>query len=1249
MNNTQPMQSEPLDVHSLPLTGVRLIEASAGTGKTYTITSLYLRLIIGHECKALSPEQILVVTFTKAATEELRDRIRKRIKMALSELDKPVSSDVVIESIRNDLTAEQVINAKQRLKDALQLMDLAAIYTIHGFAQKLLRQYAVEANVSNEFELIINETDILIQAVQDVWRSSVYPLTGETLSLVLNQWKSPDVLLKDTRNLLYKNVEYHLGHDFSEGAHDYEKASVQYFQAVSELKQEWVVSSAGFISDIRSNKDLNGTFGKGLDAKIKNVELFVSGQKVKSKDLDNALNSFTKQGLLKSVKKNGEPIEHKLSGAFQLVCDYLGPYEKAKSLEIRKWRISFIKKIKQRLQFLKDQKQLVATDDLLNKLGSALELHDDTLLADPVRNMFPVAMVDEFQDTDAVQYQVFRKLYVESSQIPADSGDNDGLVKSQKNNLALFMIGDPKQAIYKFRGADIFTYIQAKQEVTKSYSLDTNYRSSAPMVAAVNTLFTQHTTPFIYDQDIPFVSVAAKDDAARLWLSGVEDKAVSWQYVNTEQREFTKKDEVIECFAQECAEQVAQLLSHPKAELKDKNGSKTVLAKDMAILVRSGRQAQVVKNALNERGVGCVYVGQDNVFESHEAQGLLMLMQAVHALSERKYRNAIAHPIWQLSLTELEANLLDEDLWEQQLEQLYKAHEIWLKQGIMPMVMFWMHERALPQAWLDNVNGERILTNMMHLAELLQDATSEVQGMQGLMTWFDQQVMDSLLGDGEQKQLRLESDANLVQIVTIHKSKGLEYPIVFLPYCWSGTESKDEVFYDQENEQLRCDLADDYKVQRIQEGLAEEIRLLYVGLTRAASKCYLAMPSFTTNKKAFRLNKAIKDSALNHLLFESNHSETDVWQHLSDLCNQSGSEVFDMAPLLETCTRVSAKEQAESLAAMNYTGHIKRDWQLSSFSSLVRDHHAPQTARFNLDDEVAQTSDQSSANVDAAASSNDVDFTDVENQFTFPRGAHAGNFLHTLLEEVDFTCLPDNLDSLITDLLVRFGIDDKWLQVVKNWLDEILSSPLSHPDLSLSQLSDDLKQVEMEFYFPISRLPSAAFNNLVNQHAVLECPVSDVEFYTIKGMMKGFIDLTFCWNDQYFILDYKSNHLGNDLDCYQQPALHEAMGSHRYDIQLILYTLALHRLLKLRIPNYEYEQHIGGGYYLFLRGLNADNHNGQFFHKPSKDLIFALDDLISGEQERQKSISSVSKDVNTDSSDSKIDSLNEDGQLGFLV
>jgi exodeoxyribonuclease V beta subunit len=336
---------EPLHVDTLPLHGVRLIEASAGTGKTYTITSLYLRLIIGHQCEALSPENILVVTFTRAATEELRDRIRSRLKQALTDFNSIQSNDPVIELIRSQLDAEQLQSAKQRLKDALQLMDLAAIYTIHGFAQKLLRQHAVEANVSGDFELIINEADILIQAVQDVWRSSVYPLTGETLSLIINQWSAPEALLKQTKNLLYRDVDFHLG----EETEDFEKIANNYNTAKNELQGQWQTNGEFFINEIKNNKDLNGTFGKGMATKINNIQLFLTGQKVSSKDLLTALNSFTHSGLVKSVKKNGEPLNHSLSDYFQKVSDYHEPYHKAKDYYLIKWRISQTKKIKQRL------------------------------------------------------------------------------------------------------------------------------------------------------------------------------------------------------------------------------------------------------------------------------------------------------------------------------------------------------------------------------------------------------------------------------------------------------------------------------------------------------------------------------------------------------------------------------------------------------------------------------------------------------------------------------------------------------------------------------------------------------------------------------------------------------------------------------------------------------------------------------------------------------------------------------------
>jgi exodeoxyribonuclease V beta subunit len=1201
-NQTPSVQKQVqlLDVQTLPLNGVRLIEASAGTGKTYTISSIYVRLILGHECTALTPENILVVTFTRAATEELRDRIRKRLKQVLTDFQAGASQDAFVAMLLENITDHD--EAISRLKDAIQLMDLAAIYTIHSFAQRLLRQHGVEANVAGEFELILDEGDILLQAAQDVWRANVYPLSGTSLELVLSKWKTPEDILKDCRGLLYKNVTFHLG----ESALDLSSAHEKFQSAFERFKELWLKEGHSFIQAIEENPKANGTFVKSLGTNQKHVTRFVLGEPVKSKDLSTALKKFTPQGMQKSVNKGGESIVHRISGAAQTLLDYQEPYEQAKAFELRRWRMSFVEQIKSRVQLLKQQKQLMATDDLLLRLNQALERHDEVLLK-PIREQFPVAMVDEFQDTDDVQYNVFRTLYVSDQQTS----------ELDSKELALFMIGDPKQAIYKFRGADIFTYIQAKQEVEASYSLDTNYRSTAQLVDGVNHIFTRHSEAFIYDDSIPFVPVKAKDVARPLRLDGQTQSAITWRYLNGDQQDVKTKGALTSVLADDCAEHITQLLNKAKEELATINDN-VITAKDIAVLVRNRHQAQIVKKALTQRGVGCVYVGQESVFDSDEAAALLMLMHAVHSLSEKPFRNALAHPIWRLPISILRQHMNNEQLWETQLEQLYHCHEIWSRQGIMPMVMHWLHCHSLPAKWLSESNGERTLTNMMHLGELLQQASVELQGMQGLLSWFDKQVTSALVGEAEQKQLRLESDANLVQIVTIHKSKGLEYPIVYLPFLWDGKESKDEVFYDVNTQALRCDLVGDYADQRIQEGLAEEIRLLYVALTRAASQCYVSMPELPDKGK---IRSDIMASAIWYVLFHK--QEANVLSALKEWC-ESYSSVFQIENPSDTVTVLSKESVTEELKAKTFVGEITREWQLSSFSSLVRHHHAPHSARFNLDDD--QTSNQG-----APAGALDVQADEQPSSFTFPKGAHAGNFLHTLLEEVDFTQSVDEMsdvDELIQSLLERFGIESHWLETVKQWLGVILSTPLQHAGLSLSALDESAKQVEMEFYFPIEKLSAHDFNRVLNEYSVLSCPVDNVSFKTIKGMLKGFIDLTFVWKDQYFILDYKSNHLGMATTDYQKPALELAMSEHRYDIQLVLYTLALHRLLRLRMSHYDYDQHIGGGYYLFLRGMNLSGLEGQFFHKPDRRLIEALDSLIDVKEGHGASTSIASHDMN---------------------
>lgn len=1170
-----------LDTTSVALNGVSLIEASAGTGKTFTITSLYVRWVLGHGCTPRSPENILVVTFTRAATEELRNRIRQRLRQAYLALNGE-EEDALIAAIKNELP--NLDDAKQRLKDAQQLMDLASIYTIHGFAQRLLRQNSVESGLNGEFELVLDESELLEQAIRDVWRAKVYPLSGDELQVIVQHWKTPDGLLADLRSLIYKDVHFHIG----KKGKSFSQANDVIKQEQARFRSQWESEHLNFIAQILSHPQANGSFTRYLTNRVNYIQAYLDNpNQVKLMDAIKALDAFSPSGMEKSVKKGGEPVTHKIVGMCETLVQAIVDFDEARVHHLREQRQLFLIALRERLQTLKLQQQVLSTDDLLKNVNQALEGQNRASLLQQIRQQYPVVMVDEFQDTDSEQYQVFNTLYGQ---------DQSG------SDLALFMIGDPKQAIYKFRGADIFTYIQAKQQVDAKYTLDTNYRSTSAMVGAVNHIFTQHVHPFIYDDSIPFLPVKAKDAAPNLVVCGSTQSALSWVVIEDES--ITSKSQLTDVCADDCAEQISKMLN--AAQSADaKLGDKVLAASDLAVLVRNRHQAAAIKHSLSERGISCVYVGQESVFESEEAHALFALMQGVHSLNERQYRNALAHPIWSLSLDDFSAYQQDEAAWESELEQLYNCHELWSKQGIMAMVMHWLHVRYLPNQWLTLSHGERRLTNMMHLAELLQESATQVQGMQGLLTWFSQQIVRGM-GNQEGKQLRLESDANLVQIITIHKSKGLEYPVVFLPFNWEGKESKDELFYDEEQQRLVCDLADDYTAQRIQEGLAEEVRLLYVGLTRAASKCFVSVPVNQQKK----IQEVMGLSALHHVLFS--HNDESIKTQLITLAN-AYPEQFEIQTALNTCSPFQEQTQHQELVAKAFTGKIARPWQMSSFSSLVRHLHGPVSPRFETDDEVQLQAPKVVTNI---AENSDV----LPGQFRFPKGAHAGNFLHTLLENVDFSQLPNDLDDLVDSLLARFGIDLHFSDDVPPWLHTILNASMhahAGKPVRLNDLSQDLKKVEMEFYFPVETLNAKDVNTLLSLFPCVQSPVQPLDFMQLKGMLKGFIDLTFTWQDQYFILDYKSNHLGNDFSDYQIQNMDSAMAEHRYDVQLVIYTLALHRLLSLRLSNYDYDQHIGGGYYLFLRGLSENQTTGQFFCKPDKRLILALDGLMQGKTLQQ--------------------------------
>ncbi|WP_217528288.1 exodeoxyribonuclease V subunit beta [Vibrio metschnikovii] len=1187
MSITSPAVVTPLDPLTFPLHGARLIEASAGTGKTFTIAGLYLRLLLGHgnadtrHPTPLTVDQILVVTFTEAATAELRDRIRQRIHQARIAFVRGSSDDPVIQGLLADY-ADRALAAKVLLQAERQ-MDEAAVYTIHGFCQRMLTQNAFESGSRFSNEFVTDESQLKAQVVADYWRRQFYPLPLNLAAEVRRLWPSPQALLDKiggylTGAPLTLSVEAMKG-DLTALYHDG-------LSRIADLKQQWLASCRDLPSSIQDS-DLHAATKKALLTRLELLNLWAN-QPHHQLDLPSELSDFA-QSALEAKAKKGNPPQHAL---FTIIEQFLQtPISLAAPLLAHA-----ILHCRERLAQAKAQKQWLSFDDLLTQLSAAIDHDQLGLLTERIRTLYPVAMIDEFQDTDPLQYSIFSRIYL------------------PKAECGLLMIGDPKQAIYGFRGADIFTYIKARQQVSAHYTLGTNWRSSAQMVSAVNQLFSSSASPFMYDQDIPFLPVAASPNAdKRQWLlNGHSQPALTYWLQEADKP--IPKTEYLSCMAKACASQIQTILSaaqHQQAYFETGKGQKIVQAGDIAVLVRTGNEGRMIKQALAEQGIASVYLSnRDSVFSSDVAQNLQRLVQAVLTPDDdRTLRACLASPLFAFDAASLDALNNDEVVWENAVNEFKAYRQLWIERGVLPMLRSVMSKRHLAERWLEEQNGDRLLTDFMHIGELLQQARQEIESDHGLLRWLAQAISDAEQGIGgrDEQIQRLESEQNLVQIVTIHKSKGLEYDLVFLPFVAGYREASKGKYYDSVNDQTVLDITDSSAAleQADKERLAEDLRLLYVALTRAVYGCFIGLAPLR-NGRSTKEPTGVHLSAIGYLL--QNGQEAGIAELHSALNAQVRDAIVVTAPPpLQNEPFTALVAEKPILKAQTLHTHIDRHWRLTSYSALVK--HSSKLAYDEASLEI------SGFDIDSGDEQNQALLLEPERSiFTFPRGATPGTFLHSLFEEVEFTesASSDENQQRIIALMEREHIELEWLPVLQQLVDTVLATPLDGKALRLNQKTAQQRLVEMEFLLPVEVLSAPALNRIIQRYDPLSAKAGELGFYPVQGMLKGFIDLVFEHQGKYYLLDWKSNHLGDEIGAYHGERLKAAMVEHRYDLQYQLYALALHRFLRSRLADYDYQRHFGGVYYLFLRGIDGHSEHGIFSTKPSLELLTEMDALIDG-------------------------------------
>ncbi len=1373
LKNKNLNKPDPLEIKTFDLNSSSMIEASAGTGKTFTISNLVVRLLLeglkkgkGENATPLDIEDILVVTFTNAAASDLRARILEKIHTcrvlfeAIGKGQKTVDSldendplkDIVElylidklkikDRLENNNAVDIVIQKKQAilysrlLIRAERSIDKASISTIHSFCNKALNQiYSFEAGRAFNVELTNDVEEEKREAAFSVWRDLFYKDSdfNKDLLLELLDKDSPLSFKKTVANLdrvrLINDAKGYFGFSLKSYYQSSEKlqktpiarlkylldavekdiASIneehaQDIQIVEKYKDEVFAANGGpgSLYELAKGEPKKNPIKSDVKSILKSLLANIASGK---------FNSFNfGQEIKKNVKKSYDfkDFYNEDSNFVSGIKDYafarlaeIDEFEKAASSVIitalgMQANVDLIKKeleylvsvmMIKKIDALCERDNLISNNEVLRQLAVALTKEKDRrdVLASLLRKRYPIAMIDEFQDTDPVQFTVFSKLYL-----------NQDAVNS---NAHCYLIGDPKQSIYKFRGSDINSYNEAKSQIEEIggcvYTLETNYRSNANVVKAVNGIFAQVkegcdsnyvTKPFDYNDsyskktpsNIKFEPVIASPNSEKssfYFDIPIEDNLVAsdenlsdTSENNTSVCNFVRKIEfndktkaevLMQAISKSVALEVKRCLLYGK--INSKGNVRAVKPSDIAILVSNKNENKAIQDALKELSIQSVYFSDDeSVLSSSsqsksysnssddtkkasvEAENIIYLMEAIcNSTNASKVYRLLGSSL--LSLTREEfIQKTDSFEFDDEISLLRECGNKWESYGFITAFLYYLNKHDLLKTMLNAENGERALSNYFQIAEIIQSINSKVIGSNAQLLWFKDLVLNgnSDLSDDVTKK-HLESEQSLVKIYTIHKSKGLQYPIVFSPFLFGTTNyDKDGIYYDPHDRHVSLSLNPSEPVNgtAISElekvaSLQEKVRLLYVDLTRAQLANFVFLPIYNDEKKTNAVSalRSITIPKEGELLKALDSEE--LFTNLNKFDNESDP---DNEKLIAAKVKVESQcsEKIDEPSSLD-KGSVDNSFTVTSYSAITSGAH---------NDMFASDIDEKEIEPDA----NDLE-EDISNEernlinFTFSRGSAAGSFLHKLLEIVlsrnDVN--KEDQDSIYQFVNSQLKYDyyhlisnqgNEKICALASWLNNILNANLlpessKNDHLKLSDLTPDNCARELDYYLPckdfkvkvLNKLCHEFYAKVVKDNNLSHIPdLPDLKKSNFKGFMKGSLDLvakfTTKQGDKFFMIDYKSNYLGDSFGDYTQDSILKSIFEARYDVQILFYSLALYRFLKCTLHDFLYEKDFGGVMYLYLRGMNSNNtvSPGQFYVRPSEELIKRLSDLFDG-------------------------------------
>jgi len=1168
------------DLMTAPLSGgTVLLEASAGTGKTYTLVGLLLRQLVEKEIEHIG--QALIVTFTVAATEELKNRVRQTLLQTLAAVHRS-DDDPIIAALARKPDAERI------LRRALDDFDQVSIATIHGFCKRLLDESAFESREPFALDFVADALPYLHNAAADALRSLYTPEVSTQAALLQLARFDPQSLVR-----LYRLWQRYPDVGLEPAQPDLETHCAAVRDAVDVAAGRLDQDACEVI------EKLNWGSGKSLApvASRYSTERLLQRLEADALLALPELIAFSHNRLDKNLKRTGRPP---LTHEFFRACDAV---ESAATTAQAHLRAALLQRMHARLEEAKLADHALDFQDLLSRTHTAL--HDGerkAVLLAAIRTRYRTALIDEFQDTDRLQYEIFATCFHERP---------------------LFLIGDPKQSIYGFRGADLEAYDDARRDATDRFTLATNYRTSSKLVDAV-----QHTCgqpgAFLSDSiDLP--DVTAKAGADELLLGDDDAPPLQWRFVGIDGLDtrggMLSAGDSETRIAKDVAAEISRLLRSDT-----RRDDRPLRPGDIAVLCRTNAQATLVQDHLRAAGVISAIGKAGDVFATEELQELIRLLLAVlQPRNLQACRAAMTTRIYGLDATAL--NDLDEDAFNGKLFCFEQWRHIWVRRGF-----FAMKERML--ADLDTTarllvlrSGERRLTNLQQLCELLHHAEHDNRlSPEGLLDWLHHERIHHEEIDYQLRELRLESDDDAVQVLTVHGSKGLEYDVVFCPYLWHAREARGDAVVETGNgRDLVFSMYNDHQHKPRAEvaRLAEDVRLTYVALTRARRRCYVHIgPMGKVHLSALCwLLAPLPPAEQRDVEGDRDGQWLSNWaaaiKNEPSRIAESVDRLVEAYPSLMTRVDVAAAPDPETVVpppapAIGPPRRAVREPRvrgLFSFSSLIAGTDHEPVARDTRDPAKPPRTE-----------------TVPQGIFAFARGPAAGNCLHTVLEYHDWDGADDaKLTKLVRNTLSDCGLADRSAHrgdidpcavVVAN-VGDLAAALVAPRGPSYGELCGGQSSPEWHFTLPAADSPihqlARCFADSDSEVARRYAPrLSSRPPRIMRGFLTGFVDVVAEHDGRYWVVDYKSNHLGNDVADYGHAALAEAMHDHDYVLQYHLYALAVHRMLRQRLVDYDYDRHFGGIGYVFLRGVVRGDTNGTFFDRPPAALIESMDGWAAG-------------------------------------